>query len=251
MKAPHATFASPAPIETATDAEPGQSCDREAGDGRRDHDVQRLRCDRSHELRDVVRVANRRREETVGARIGERDESVERFAQRIGMPDVERFAATGQHDGNVRRVDRCSRGGEPLESHRSIVERLRRVAARVLDRQSRHAGPHARAHVREDAFGVVGVPRLEVRVHRERGGRDDPADVAEHVLRDERRHRVGTPATERESGGRGRQRLEPELCEEARAPDVPGVRHDEAAGLVEASKGENGRGRRSGKHAHS
>ncbi len=132
-------------------------------------------------------------------------------------------------------VDRRAGGLDPGQRRVEIVERRRRLLRRVLDRQAGHSGGDAACDVFGNGVGVVGKAVLEIGVERKVGCRRKLAIVHEHIV-----HRL--PAIRITlrmgmTGAGGRQRLEAEALEIARAADIPRIGNDEAAGLVQRAEG--------------
>ena len=128
---------------------------------------------------------------------------------------------------------RCAGGPDPIDGEAAFVQPA--GAGRILDRQARHAGADAACDVPGDALGVVRVPGLEIRVHRDarRGGH--LFEVPQHPF--ERNAGVGQRLREGESGRGGGEGLEAEMLEVDGAAGVPRVRQDEAAFFVQRAKG--------------
>ena len=60
-----------------------------------DEDVDRFRRDRIYDLRDLIRISDRRRVETIGSGFGVRGESVDCGMQPVGITDQLGFATAG------------------------------------------------------------------------------------------------------------------------------------------------------------
>jgi hypothetical protein len=133
--------------------------------------------------------------------------------------DDEVLCAAGKHQPSTRRV---RRRGHAFGGMFDCIERLVLAPGRVLDRAAGQAGVDRAPHGLRDALGVVGEPVLEVRGHRQRGGRHDGGRVGERLLP---RDRVVHPA---ERGGEaaagGGERREAERGQQFRRPGVPRVR---------------------------
>ena len=86
-----------------------------------------------------------------------------------------------------------------------------------------------RRHVRGDPVGIVGEAVLEIGIDRNIGRGGDLAVVREH--RSSGTAPSAKPCGMGVAGAGGRQRLEAEALEIARAADVPRIGNDEAAGL--------------------
>src|SRR5205814_2088122 len=106
-----------------------------------------------------------RRVEAVGAGSGVCLQPPDRFLE-VGPADDEPLGAAGEHDTRAALVDRLPRRAHPLDCEFERVERLARVAGRVLDRQSGYPGRRRELHVDGDPVRIVGVSVLEVRLHR-------------------------------------------------------------------------------------
>src|SRR4029079_18095518 len=135
--------------------------------------------------------------------------------------------AAGAVDGGARRLHPGNRKVE-------VIER-RGAFGRVLDRQPGHAGRDAARDAVGDAARIVGKAVLEVGVYRNVRRLDQFAQMRKHVVTVLRAVgaalRVGVAATRQSQG------LEAEAFEIARAADIPRIRDDEAAGLMELAKG--------------
>ena len=126
----------------------------------------------------------------------------------------------------------CRAAADALDRQLDVVQRAVRVARGVLDREPGDARAGRATYVLRDLLGLDRVAALEVGVDRDRHGRRDGAQVVEGLV--ERDAVVGPTGRPGEAGARRRQGREAELLQGACAPDVPRVRHDEAAGGVQA-----------------
>src|SRR4029077_7285268 len=95
-------------------------------------------------------------------------------------------------------------------------------------------GRRGELHVRGDAFGIVREATLEVRVQRDIDRVGDLPEMLERLVSGD--VSVGPTDRPRLSGARRRERLEAHPLESDRAPEIPRVRHHEAALGVEPAK---------------
>jgi hypothetical protein len=163
------------------------------------------------------------------------------------VADEETLGAGGEEHARLRLVYGAARRLHALDGLRNVVQRTCVFTRSVLDRQTGDSRPHAEGDALRYVLGAVAVSGLEIGVHRERRRLDDVRDVAEHHVSRQGQRRVGQRAREREAGARRGQRWKPELREEDGRAPVPGVGNDEAASLVETSKGGDAIG--GGEHA--
>ena len=195
--------------------------------------IDRLRRDRLHGRLDLLARLDAGRIEAIGAGIGKGLQPADGLVH-IGPAADEALGAGGEHDVAAGLVDRRARGLHAGEREVEIVERLVRIAGRVLDRQAGDAGLDAARHVLGNAFRIVGVAALEVGVDRHVGCVRDLAEMRQHHVA--RHVAVGIALRMRKAGTGGRQRLEAEPLQIAGAADVPRIGNDEAAGFMQAAE---------------
>lgn len=135
-----------------------------------------------HDGFDVFGRLHARRVQAIGAGSSVGAQAPDRLVQRIGMADEETFRAADQQHVLTGGIDRRTRGAHPRDRFVEGVQRLRRVAGRILDRQPGDAGVDATADVLLEAVEVTGVAVLEIRVDRQIGRLDDVAAMRQHCV---------------------------------------------------------------------
>ncbi len=153
----------------------------------------------------------------------------------VGLADQVALATSDQQHIAAGFIDRGARGAHALDGGIQAVERLLAVAGRILDRKPRNAGLRAQPYVLPDPRRIGRVAGLEVGVHREVGRLHDLADMGEHEVA--RHAAVRQRPRERKARAGGRQRLETEKLQIARAADVPRIGDHEAARFVQVAEG--------------
>ena len=197
-------------------------------------EVDRLAADRLHGRLDLLAGLDARRIEAVRARVRKRLQPADGLVEVRPAAD-EAFGARGEHHVAAGLVDRRARGLHPRQRLVEIVQRKVAVLRRILDRQSGDAGRDAARHVLGHVVRIVGEAVLEIGVERNVGLGDELLVVRQHVVA--RLRAVGIAFGMRVAGaGRG-DGLEAEALKIARAADVPRVRNDEAAALVQLAEG--------------
>jgi len=148
-----------------------------------------------------------------------------------GRPTTNPSGACRQDDAGAALVDRPARCPHPVHRELEFVEGVLAVARRVLDRDPGNPGGDGPSHVRGHVLRLDRVPTLEVGVHRHIHGGGDGPEVRERLV--ERAVAVGTTQRPGEPGTRRRQRLEPQLGQDACSPHIPWVRHHEGPGVMQ------------------
>src|ERR1041384_184373 len=94
-------------------------------------DVHWLRCDGLNDLRNLIRFADARRIETVGAGFSVGSEPVQGRMEWVEIVDEPGFAAPGQQDATARSVNRSARGPNTIDCQFLLVERCVRPTRAV------------------------------------------------------------------------------------------------------------------------
>jgi hypothetical protein len=175
-----------------------------------------------------------RRVEAVGARLRVGLEPADGFVE-VGPPDEEAFGAPDQQRIAAGLVDGVSCGANPLDRGVELEKGSSGIAGRIFYGKAGHSALEGKANAFRNAGRIGCEAALEVRIDRQIRRRDHFMKVRErHVARN---GAIGSAARPGEAGARGGERLEAEALQETRASHVPRVRNDEAAGLVQLSKG--------------
>src|SRR5262249_27356983 len=122
-------------------------------------DVDRFWRDCIYDLRDLVRITNPRRVETLGASFTVRDKSVYYGVQRIGITDQPCFTTAGYHYATLGSVDRRARRSNPFDREFFLIQRTIATPSAVLDRQACNASLDAALHVRCHIFRFICIAR--------------------------------------------------------------------------------------------
>src|SRR5262249_7588913 len=101
--------------------------------------------------------------------------------------------------------------------------------------EPRHASVDAASHILRDPFGFIGEAIQEISVDRQRRRRRNLRYVGKRFL--ERQVAVRLSPAERASCRGGSERLESQMLQVNGGSDVPRIRQDKAALIVQASKG--------------
>ena len=182
---------------------------------------------------DLVTGPNSRGVETVRTRLRVGREAPDRLPQ-VRPSDDEPLRAPDQHDPGARCIDRRARGTDPLRRQLEIDQGPAHVSGGILDRQPRNASRHCQHDVGPHLRRLDGEPAFEVGIDGQVYGVHHRAEVCQCLL--ERNAVVGSPERPGVTGaGRGEGR-KAQPGEEARAAEVPGIGHDETAGLVQPAK---------------
>lgn len=216
--------------------EPNAAC-RDVGHaqvaGPADQQIDRLGSHCRNHGGDLVARAQPRRVQAVGPCVGIGLQSGDGFLQ-IGSADQIALGAPHEQRVGARPVNGAPRCAQPFDRFLDAEQRRGRLARRILDRQPGHTRLDRKPHALRHTGRVGGKPALEVGIDRNVRGSDHLREMQQrHLPRDAvvgPRLRPGEPGT-----GRG-QCLEPQALQHPRAADVPGVRDDEAAGFMQATK---------------
>ena len=160
-------------------------------------------------------------------------EAATRLAE-VSFPNYETFGpASEQHTGSTL-VDRPACRANAFHRQVELDERVGRIAGGIFNGESRDSRAGGGGHVRTDLVRGDGESAFEVGIHRNLHAPADEPEVRQHLVE----RNLIVPPSERpgETRARGGERGKPELGEQARAPQIPGVRDDEAAGFVEPAK---------------
>ena len=183
---------------------------------------------------DIRQIPQPRREQAVGASLGIGDKPANRLGQ-VRSPDNEAFGSASEKYTRAGVVDRRARGPDAIDGERELEQRVGRVPGRILDRQSGNTRRDGRGHILTDGRRVYGKATLKISIDGNIDGFCDGPKMRERLV-----HRdavVGPPERPCEArAGRGN-RWKPELRQQPRAADIPGIRNDETAGLVKLTKG--------------
>src|SRR5665811_360823 len=183
--------------------------------------------------RDLLAGLDAGRVEAIGAGVSKGLQPADSLVQ-VGPAAGKALGAGGEHDVAAGLVDRRARGLHAGEREIESVERLFRIAGRILDRQSGDAGRNATRHILGDAGRIVGKAALKVGIERHVGGRGDLAEVSENLIA--RLLAIGVALRMGVAQAGGRQRLEAEPLQIAGAADVPRIGDDEASGIMQAAE---------------
>src|SRR5262249_11168036 len=196
-------------------------------------EIDRLRRDGLDGCRDLFAGLDAWRIKTISPGIGECLQSADGLVEIGSVPD-ETFGARGEDNTTARLVDRIARCANALDRQIEVIERLVVVAGSILDRQARNASVDAKANVRRDFIGIIGVTTFEIRIDRDIRRLCNLAAVREHHVPGDVAIRV---AYRMGVSGAGRgQGFESKSLQIAGAADIPWVWDNEAAALVQRSK---------------
>ena len=145
MTAFQATRASVPPTLIRRTPNAAISLTREAARARH-QEIDRLGRDRLHHRHDLLARLDAGRIEAVGAGIGKGLEPADGLV-KIGPAAHEAFGARREHDVAAGLVDCGARGAHARERKVEIIERICRIAGRILDREPGDAGLDAEPHV--------------------------------------------------------------------------------------------------------
>ncbi len=176
--------------------------------------------------------------ENIGACLGVGREAADGFAERIGMPDEVALCTCGKQNAGARGVDGGARGFDSFNRERQIVERLRRIAGGVLDRETRDPGGDAEADVFRDGIRLMRVAGFEVGVDGKVGnGCDDAGDVLEGSVAGDGPFGIGQALGKGEAGAGGGEGFEAKRAKKAGGANVPWVGDDEETRFVQLTEG--------------
>ena len=224
------------PRESAADADSPDSGVRELrhGEGGSGEDVQGPGRDRRRDRPDIRQIPQPRSKQAIGASLGVGDKPANRLGQ-IRTPDNEPFRSASEDYTRAGVVDRRARRPDAIDGERELEQRIGRIPGRILDRQPGNTRRDGRGHILADGRRVHGKATLKISIDGNIDGFCDGAEMRERVV--DRDAVVGPPERPCEArAGRG-ERWKPELRQQPRAADIPGIRNDEAAGLVKLTKG--------------
>ena len=171
--------------------------------------------------------------EAVGTGFPVRAEPTDRLVD-VGLTHDESFGPTGQDHAAPARVDGLASCPNPIDRQLELVQRLRLIPTRVLDREPGDSGSDGRRHVDANLAGIHGETTPEVGVYGQLHRLHDGRQMLQRLI--ERDLVISTTQRPRKPGTRRRERREPELRQRTGAARVPRVGHDEAPRRVQAAE---------------
>ena len=176
-----------------------------------------------HDGADVVERRQPRREQHVGAGVGERLEPADRVLQ-IGDAVQKVLGARRQRERKRQRARGCDGRAHALDA-RGRTGRSAPRRCRLRPRSSRRRAPASAASADRcrTRLRVVGEAVLEIGADGQRRRVDDRPRVGERLVARDGAFAVGLAERERESGARRRQRLETQRGQHLRGPRVPRI----------------------------